>query len=200
MLRTTFVTALLLSTGCIQVNAEIPKACFLQTGVMIDALEVDGVAVATLLEEAQRAGLPPPANLIPEGGAQETFTREGLDEIPQAFDDLGASGEIRLLFVEVDATAGLESFEQIQSVAVSVRSPSGQLQPFVLAVCDRNLGCDTSGSRVTLAADAERDLMPYLREGTLEFTLELNGIPPLDAWQFDVDICMDGVAGLSAGL
>lgn len=200
MLRYVVTPALLLSTACLQVDADIPKACFLQSGVRIEALEIQGVEVRALLEEAERLGLPPPESLLPEGGVQQSFVRDGLDAVPQTFDDFGATGAIKLLLVDVFATSGLESFGRIERVAVRVATVSGALEPFVLAECDRSLGCDTSGAQVSLQGDAARDLMPYLREGELEFTLELDGLPPVDAWEFDVDVCMSGQASLSASL
>ncbi|MEO1234986.1 MAG: hypothetical protein AAFZ18_39465 [Myxococcota bacterium] len=187
-------------SACLQVDAEVPKACFLESGVEIPAVTVSGVDVSAAVDALTEAGYEPPSELFPNGLARQTFTREGLDAIPQTFDDFGATGDIRLLFVEIDAVQGLDSFAELGRVAVLLAPTDGSLEPVSLAVCDNRQGCDTSGRSVLLQGNANQDLMPYLRAESLDFTLEIGGIPPLDAWTFDVDVCMSGGASFAAGL
>lgn len=195
-----FPSILVAAPACLQAEAEIPKACFLQSNVELPAVSVPGVDVASAVDALAEAGYEPPSELYPNGVARQTFTRDGLDDIPNTFDSVGAEGNLHLLFVEIDAKRGLESFSEIGRVAVYIAPTDGSLESLTLAVCDEGKGCDTSGASVVLDGNAGRDLMPYLRAGSLDFTLEVGGIPPLDAWAFDVDICMGGKARYEAGL
>lgn len=179
--------------ACLRVDAELPRTCFLQPDVSIEAVEVEGITAQGAFEAAEAAGIQLPDNLPPVA-VEQTFTRDGLSDIPRAIDELGAEASLSLLFVDVSATAGLDSFDSIGRIGVLLRptDPASGLEPQTLALCDRSQGCDVSGATVTLAGDAQRDLLPYLRAGELEFTLQLEGRPPLEAWAFDVDVCMQG--------
>jgi hypothetical protein len=187
------------SLACVQVDADLPQTCFLQSGVSIAALE--GVeaqgALDALQAAADDAGIELPSAL-PTVAVEESFTRDGLEDIPQTIDDVGADASVSLMFVDVIATRGLESFESIDRVAMTAvpTDPASGLEPLTLARCDRAAGCEVSGTRVTLRG-AERDLLPYLRAGELEFTLALEGRPPLEVWSFDVDVCLQGTASYS---
>lgn len=189
------------TTACIQVDAEVPKACFLQSDVVIPAVEVNGIGVAGALDRAEDAGLD--TSIIPTSGAvEESFTRDGLNDITDTFDSVGVTGRARLLQVDVTAIRGLEDFSIIERIAVRMApvEPNAALPPMVLAACDASQGCDTLSSQVTLSGDSEQDLVPYLELGTLEFTLELAGSVPLEEWAFDVDVCMSGGANFEASL
>ena len=182
--------ALALGMGCVQVDAELPTTCFLQSGVSIEALGVDEVRIRAGLDAIGDA-LPVD---LPSVSVEQSFQRDGLDEIPSALDEIGAEASVSLLAIEVVATSGLSSFEGIDRVAITMAptNANSTLPPTVLARCDRAAGCDTSSDVVTLDGDSSANLVNYLREGELDFTLQLQGVPPLETWSFDVDVCMSG--------
>lgn len=190
-------SALLLGfgAGCIQVDAELPTTCFLQNGVSIEALGVDEVRVQAGFDAVRDAGIELP-EVLPLVAVETSFRRDGLDQIPDALDELGADATVSLLAVDVTATEGLTSFEIIDEVAVTMApaGPETGLPPTVLARCRRDEGCDVSGATVILAGAPDTNLVDYMRAGELEFTLELAGRPPLETWTFDVDVCMSGGA------
>lgn len=182
------------SAACLQVDAEIPAACFLETDVNMTAVVPIDPEMRERVEQARENGLALPAQFAPQLDAETTFSREGLEAIPEALDGVGVDSRIALSFVEVFATKGLDSFEGIQAIRL-VMAPAratSELEPVDLARCVVTEGCDTSGQTVLLAGGEGLDLVPYLREGNLDFTLSVEGAAPLDLWTFDVDVCMSG--------
>ncbi|MBX2811723.1 MAG: hypothetical protein KTR25_07930 [Myxococcales bacterium] len=186
--------------SCVQFDAEVPSACFLQEDVAISLDSIPQLNFVDGEEVAEGAGL-----LFPDGvpvSVQKSFVRDGLDSIPELFDDMGVEGNIYLTQVLVIAQEGLSDFSILERISLTVRSvDSESTLPFLeLAVCDRNIDCDTSQPFVELAGSPNQNLLDYLREGTLEFGLELKGALPLRAWSFDVDVCLRGAASYTLGL
>lgn len=188
------VSAALVSPACIQVEADIPSACFLQSDVSMTAVAPVGEEILAAIAAAQAQGLALPAQFAPELDSETTFTREGLEEIPQTFDDIGVQTSVSLSFVDVFATKGLKDFSGIEAIHLRMAptDPDAGLPPVDLAVCVAANGCDTSGTQVRLEGSADVDLVPYLEAGSLDFTLTVQGAAPLDLWSFDVDVCMNG--------
>lgn len=186
-----FAAISLVSPACVQVEADVPSACFLQTDVTILSAQAE-----QRLEEgralAEEHGVDVPAQFAPELDTETTFVRDGLEEIPQSMDDVGVESDIRLSFIDVRATKGLSSFEGIERVGlrISPTDPRATLQPLELPGCVAADGCDTSTDEVRLHGRPDVDLLPYLEEGSLAFTLVIGGALPVDAWTFDVDVCM----------
>lgn len=174
------------SLGCVNAEAQLPQVCFLESGVSIEVLPLPNVPGVQSLQG--RLGATP----LPSVRFKTSFVRDGLDAITEQIDEVGAEASVHLNFVEVVAVDGLDSFSSIRRIELraSPIDPESSLGEIVLAACDHGAGCDTSSPTVTLSGSPETDLIPYLREPALEFTLELEGSPPLEAWTLDVDVCL----------
>ena len=98
--------------------------------------------------------------------------------------------------VDLTATTGLDSFAGIERVALYVTptNPESVLPALLLAECDQAKGCSSDDGLLILSAASNEDLVPYLAEGELDFTVELTGTPPTSEWVFDVDVCMSASA------
>lgn len=167
--------------ACLHAEAEVGNVCFLETGVVLERSAPSGPLAGSTGQLASTVTT-----------LETSFSRDGLSRVPEALEDIGARGEIHLSFAEVFATEGLASFGAVARVTLELRptDPSSTLSPLMLAVCDRSQGCDTASDSVVLHGPGDRDLMPYLREDDLTFTLQLTAPVSADRWTFDVDVCM----------
>ena len=188
-----FFVVLALS-GCVQVDATVPQVCALVSQLSIPAL------LPSQFDFPSNGGGDARLDFVPRGTASGTIQRDGFESIPQAFDDLGATGGIQLLFVEVTAQSGVRDFSFIEEISIEMSGVgSSTLQPALLAACDVSMGCDVSGQILNLNGTGE-DLLPYLREGTLEFRVEATGTLPLREWSVNIDLCMTVSGQIQAGL
>lgn len=187
--------AALSASACIEASAEIPRVCFLEQQIEVEPI-VDHEVGITGSGGLLRDGIDLiPTDLVPSVSIEESFVRKGLDSIPEHYERLGFEGSVSLLHVDVIARAGLESFDTFERVGVRIEpvEPSPGLGARQLGICEREEGCDTSQGMVRLTGNPDQDLVPYLRAGSLEITLELIGQPPIWTWVFDVDVCMRAV-------
>ena len=198
-----FASMLAPNAGCIMLETEIPNVCVQESGLVIDVplddLDADDLALLGI-------DLPPDAavvtqqltaeqiNSLPAVSLEESFTPDGLTDIPQTLDDLGVDASVRLLSVEVGGTADM--FAGIERLAVTLRSTADvpAFEPLPLAVCDVSEGCDVSSDHLVLTTNTDDDLLPLLANDDVELVLALQARPTVPTYELDVDVCMAGDA------
>lgn len=197
----TFYLCFLFASACLDFGAEVPRVCFLQSEVALETNLELSPYWRERIRALRTAGLSLPASIRVPIDSTTTYTREGLDKIPSAFDDLGLETGIFLDFVEIQAVGGWTTFEGLEKIAITVgpSEPDRRLQSFELAVCDTSSGCDMSADSAVLLGDRE-DLFEYLSTGSLIFALSVEGSAAIDTLLFDVDICVAAEASLSRSL
>jgi hypothetical protein len=150
-------------TGCplVSVEAEIPDACLTYTAVRVP-------------------GLPP--------GLQFSYTKT-LDELPLAEGFISLDAVITDARATLRATSGVESFDFVDGLVVTISSADGSLPPFDLVACQHG-NCASPTKTTTLATETPENLIDYMQAGPANVTITLTGDLPLNEWTTDVEICL----------
>ena len=177
--------------ACIEIGADIPQTCFLRSNL--------GFAAATPQADD---GVP---GSWPEVKVTQTFTQDGLEEIPESVGAAGAAAEVAVSFIEVERVEGSVSFVDLGEISLWLASAdrSQGLRPVRVAGCRFEAeDCLIREDALRLEGDDGVDLFPYLAGGTVELTLEIAGSPAVlnSPFRLDVDVCLSGAASASYGL
>ena len=118
-----------------------------------------------------------------------------------AFDDLSAVHDIakqhanvEFVRAEVRATSGIENFNFVKSVRLTVASgdPDSTLQPMTMYDC--NGDCVPDGNALEIPAALGNDAIEYLRGDSVLIDLDFVGEIPAGTFTMDVDVCMKAKA------
>lgn len=207
------VVGSLVASGCVMVEADLPHVCIEEKDLVIP-IPVDELDPETLEQLdlalsdrvggeskviAARAQTIAPELLaeLPPIEVEHAFSPDGIDAIPRAIEDMGADGQLRLLSVQFGAEPA--TFAGLRRVALSIR-PQPEASPTEIAVCDIGEGCAVEGDRLVLRVASETDLLPLLESEDAEFIVELFAKPTAEAWELDLEVCMQAAVEMQLAL
>lgn len=200
--------SLCLTTGCFGVSGDIPEACLHQTELTVDGLadrpEFPGLPAGMTIEEVEAN---PPINPntgrpLNEGAIERVFVHDDMGELADMLGSEDTEAEMFLLSTTLSARSGVDDFAFIERIRLLLDSAdaSSGLESTTVVDCDRDEGCAPSGASAQLSGDTTTSLVEYIRSGSVQFQLELEGRLPLQSWSVDVDVCMQGKVAYGGGL
>jgi hypothetical protein len=171
------ITALLFSTGCIQIGGTLEDVCIHKSGIMMEGMPSE---------------LPSPGELP---AVEHAFVHEDLDVLAPLLDS-GLDAEVFFTAATLRADHDLDFVRRVDLVGSSA-NPDATLPAIDLASC---AGDCNDGHEVSLVGAEDRSMMEYLTTGALEFRMTVSGELPTEDWALDVDVCLRGDVSHRASL